>query len=150
MIYQSDTGARFIILSEFEDWEDLKIATSVAKRSIQKQVVAHLRLPKNLDFPTLLSQLEKLQENVEFIGIQASWEQADLPDLMASLVEHFGIVSLLLDEPAPLSFGRVSSEFTKTIQQLLPLEPAIIGGGRYTTPAHIQAISQRIKTLYEN
>ncbi|MBF0278306.1 MAG: homocysteine S-methyltransferase family protein [SAR324 cluster bacterium] len=147
LIYQSDTGVLFFMLSEFTDFEDLKLAARVAKRSTPKQVVAHLRF-QNDDPRDFLGKLAEVQQISDFIGIQASWQEAHLTELVQSSVDQFGIVSLLLDEPAPLHFGEISSAFTETLSKLLPLEPAMIGGGRGTTPAHIRSIADGVNKLF--
>lgn len=148
-IYQADTGAKFFMLTDFEDLADLKIALRVAKTSIQKQGVAHLKLtPKNA-YPHLLSDMESLQKTADFIGIQASWQQPDLAEQVADLVEHFGIVSVLLEEPKPLPSGEVSQGFLQMAQALLAQQPAIIGGGTHTTPHHIQTLAEQVRQHYE-
>jgi len=149
LIYQADTGARFIMLSEFEDEEDLKIAARVAKRSIQKQVVAHLRSSAYHENIDLIDKLKEVQQIADFVGIQAAWQQPNLPGLVQALIDQFGIISVLLDETTPLPFGEVSLEFTETVQKILSFGPAMIGGGHNTTPAHIQSIAEVIKALYE-
>ncbi len=147
-IYLADTGARFMMLSEFTDLDDLKIALRVAKHSVQKQLVVHLCLHQEEEPAVVLEKMQELWERgADFLGIQASWQYKNLSWLMATLVDHFGIVSILLDEPARLPFGQVSSEFKKTVQQLLEQEIAIIGGGHHTTPAHIQSITEIVTNL---
>ncbi|MBF0288846.1 MAG: homocysteine S-methyltransferase family protein [SAR324 cluster bacterium] len=147
-IYLADTGAKFIMLSEFTDLEDLKTALRVAKHSVQRQLVAHLRLCQQEDVSVVLEKMQELWERgTDFIGIQASSQYHHLSLLMETLVDHFGIVSVLLDEPAPLPFGQVSPEFRKVAQTLLEQEVAILGGGHHTTPAHIQSITEIVTTL---
>ncbi len=149
LIYQADTGARFVMFSEFADWEDLKTAVRVAKRSVQKQIVAHLKFTLHDDPSTLTRQLEEVQKNADFIGIQASWQHPKLVGLTASIIHHFGIVSILLDETLPQPFGQVATGFPQVVENLLSHEPAIIGGGANTTPAHIRTIASLVGNSFE-
>ena len=149
-IYQADTGAKFVMLSDFEDMDDLKTALRVAKSAIQKQMVAHLKLTPNTAFAALLFQMESLQKNADFIGIQASWQQGGLIDIVAMLVEHFGIVSVLLEETTPAPPGEVSQGFRQMTESLLAEQPAIMGGGAHTTPRHIQAIAAQVNQQYQS
>jgi len=57
LIFLSDTGAKLIIFSEFEDVQDLMTAVRVAKRSIQKQTIAHLIPPKNILVASFLTSM---------------------------------------------------------------------------------------------
>ncbi len=149
LIYQADTGAHFVMFSEFDDWEDLNMAVRVSKRSIQKQVVAHLKFTPNDNPATWISRLEKIQKKSDFIGVQASWQHPKLIELTASLIRHFGVVSILLDEPVPQPFGRITTDFLRIVEILLSHVPAIIGGGTNTTPAHIQTIASIVNNLFE-
>lgn len=150
LIYQADTGAKFMMFSDFEEIEDLKIAVRVSKRSVQKQVVAHFKITLNPSLADLLHQMESLQKIADFIGVQASWQHPNLSEVVASLVDHFGIVSVLLDEAAPCAVDEISKGFSQMIESLLPHQPAIIGGGNYTTPPHIQMMAKQIATIYES
>ncbi len=148
-IYLSDTGARFLMLSEFEAVEDLQLAVRVAKRSVQKQVVGYLRLSPGMVFSKLVPQLESLLDlDCDFLGIQAAWDYPELATWAEQLVEHFGILCVLLDEPKPLPFGEVAPEYAQISQSLLHQEIAMLGGGRHTHPAHVQKISQLVHTMY--
>ena len=149
LIYQTDTGARFVMFSEFEDWQDLQMAVRVAKRSVQKQIVAHLKFTLNDNLATLESRLEEVQKKSDFVGVQAWWQHPKLIELTASLIRHFGIVSILLDESATQPYGQVDTEFSQVVETLLSHEPAILGGGANTTPAHIQIISSLVNGKFE-
>jgi len=92
---------------------------------------------------------EVVQYGADFIGIQASWDDKNLLLLTQVLVEHFGIVSILLDEPDPLPIGEVSTGFIKMAQHLLENEIAIIGGGFHTTPAHIMQLKKLITMIFD-
>ena len=149
LIYQADTGAHFVMFSEFDDWEDLNMAVRVSKRSIQKQIVAHFKFTPNDNPATWISRLEEIQKKSDFIGVQASWQHPKLIELTASLIRHFGIVSILLDETVPQPFGRITTDFLRVVEILLSHVPAIIGGGINTTPAHIQTIASIVNNLFE-
>lgn len=147
-IYLADTGAKFVMLGDFNSLDELLLATRVAKRTIQKQTVVHWTIEEPEERDIIKGMQALLKQGADFVGIQASSKLEKLPQITKKLVSEFGVVSVLLDEPIALPFGNVSSDFLSMTEKLLDSEVAIIGGGNHTTPAHIKEINHIMKRIF--
>lgn len=149
-VYLADTGAQFFMLTEFESLEDLKMAITLVKRVSTREIVAHLELKIPIHLTELIQQLVQLRkQGAEFVGVQLSPTLPEIAPIIAQVIEHCGIVSVILNEVPQDPDQPPSSAFEQAAKVICAADISIVGGGRHTTPHHIKLLRELLDALPE-
>jgi methionine synthase I (cobalamin-dependent) len=143
VVYLSDTGANFLWCAGFTRWEELAHVAQIARRSFVRETVLHLSLEPDQEYHEQLPELIGLvRRGQTFIGLEASPLQPKLEEYVQELVEHCGVVSVILGEVPQGEETGPSSWFQRKAERLLRAEVAMLGLGPHTTPKHVRWLRQ--------
>ena len=149
-IYLSDTGARFLILRNFYNFEDLMYAVQSTLRNTQKQVWGFYTLRNQQDETEVIESLkELLDRGLDLVGIQSEWDHPLLLSCIEKAVEAFGVVGAMVDDTQNKAADDAIG-FAKRIERLIYLEIAYLLGGRNTNCNHVRVFSESLSRLLKD